>query len=263
MKPETSAGSEPKRFAVGASADCRRVAVDGVSIAYDDRGEGFPVIGLHAITHGSRDFEHVAGRLSSRWRFITPDWPGQGRSGADAHPARLARYTALLAGFMDALKIDRAVLIGNSIGGSAAMAYAAQFPDRVAGLVLADPGGLIPMNALGYRVCGMIAALGRAGQRDAFYFKPLFSTMYRQFLRTPAAREQPDRIVDAAAECATIWEQAWLSFRTPAADQTGISAPIHCPVLFTSASRDPVVSFAPSKEAISHFPNHPLARFGA
>ncbi len=168
---------------LGASPDCRRVTVDGVSIAYDDRGDGFPIVGLHAITHGSRDFEHVADRLASRWRLITPDWPGQGRSGVDTHPARLARYTDLLAGFMDALNIDRAVLIGNSIGGSAAMAYAAQFPSRVAALVLADPGGLVPMNNFGRRFCGMMAALGRAGQRDAFYFKPVFSMLYRQFLQ--------------------------------------------------------------------------------
>jgi pimeloyl-ACP methyl ester carboxylesterase len=262
MKPETLAGSQPKRFALGASEDCRRIAVDGVSIAYDDRGAGFPIVGLHAITHGSSDFEHVAGRLASRWRLITPDWPGQGRSGPDPHPARLARYTALLAGFIDSLKIERVVLIGNSIGGSAAMAYAAQFPDRVAGLVLADPGGLIPMNPLGYRVCGLMAALGRAGQRDAFYFKPVFSRLYRQFLRTPAARAQRDRIVNAAPECAAIWEQAWLGFRTPQADQTGIGAQIHCPVLFTWASRDPVVSFVRSKDAISRFPNHSIALFG-
>src|ERR1700730_7214231 len=185
MPPGTTR-TEPKRFALGASSDCRTVAVDGVSIAYDDRGDGFPIVGLHAITHGSRDFEHVAGRLASRGRFITPDWPGQGRSGVDQHPARLARYTSLLAGFMDALKIDRAVLIGNSIGGSAAMAYAAQSPGRVARLVLADPGGLIPMNAFGYRICGMIAALGRAGQRDTFYFKPVFSMMYLHLPTKPA-----------------------------------------------------------------------------
>ena len=260
MTPATPR-TEPKRFALGASSDCRRVTVDEVSIAYDDRGDGFPIIGLHAITHGSRDFEHVAGMLAAKWRFITPDWPNQGRSGVDQHPARLARYTTLLAGFMDALKIDRAILIGNSIGGSAAMAYAAEFPGRVVGLVLADPGGLIPMNALGYRICGMMAALGRAGQRDAFYFKPVFATMYRQLLRTPAAREQRGRIVEAAAECAATWEQAWLGFRTPEADQTGIGAQISCPVLFTWAARDPIVSFARSKDAIARFPNHSVALF--
>jgi 4,5:9,10-diseco-3-hydroxy-5,9,17-trioxoandrosta-1(10),2-diene-4-oate hydrolase len=237
------------------------VTAEGVSLAYDDRGNGFPIIGLHAITHGSRDFEHVAARLASRWRFITPDWPGQGRSGADQHPARLARYTAILAGFMDALEIERAVLIGNSIGGSAAMAYAAQYPLRVAGLVLANPGGLIAMNAFGRRFCGLMAALGRAGQRDAFYFKPVFSMLYRQFLKTPAARAQRERIVNAAGECAAIWEQAWLSFRTAQADQTGIGAEIHCPVLFTWASGDQVVSFARSKEAIGRFPNHSVSLF--
>src|SRR5260370_31742695 len=123
MTPGSNA--EPKRFALGASRDCRRVTVDGVSIAYDDRGQGFPIVGLHAITHGSRDFEHVADRLASKWRLITPDWPGQGRSAVDTHPARLARYTDLLAGFMDALNLDPAILIGNSIVGSPPMAYAA------------------------------------------------------------------------------------------------------------------------------------------
>ena len=258
----SATNAEPKRFALGASPDCRRVTVNGVSIAYDDRGQGFPVVGLHAITHGSRDFEHVADRLAGRWRLITPDWPGQGRSGVDTHPARLTRYTDLLAGFMDALKLERAVLIGNSIGGSAAMAYAAQFPSRVAALVLADPGGLIPMNNFGRRFCGMMAALGRAGQRDAFYFKPVFSTLYRQLLKTSAARAQRDRIVDAARECAAIWEQAWLGFRMPQADQIGVCAQIDCPVLFTWASGDSVVSFARSKEGIGRFPNHSVALFG-
>ena len=262
MPMPSAASAEPKRFALGASQDCRTVKVDGVELAYDDRGHEFPVVGLHAITHGSRDFESVADRLASRWRLITPDWPGQGRSGADQHPACLARYTALLAGFMDVLEIERAVLIGNSIGGSAAMAYAAEFPDRVAGLVLANPGGLIPMNPLGRKLCGAIAALGRAGRRDASYFKPLFSMLYRQILQTPAASAQRSRIVDAAAECAPIWEQAWLSFRTPEADQTDAGPRIHCPVLFTWAARDRIVSFAYSKDAISRFPNHSVAMFG-
>src|SRR5260370_5125446 len=177
MPMTPAANAEPKRFAVGASPNCRRVTVDGVSIAYDDRGQGFPIFGLHAITHGSLDFEHVADRLASKWRLITPDWLGQGRSAVDTHPARLARYTDLLAGFMDALNLDRAILIGNSIGGSAAMAYAAQFPSRVAALVLADPGGLIPTNALGRRFCGLMAALGRPGQREALFFTPVFSML--------------------------------------------------------------------------------------
>jgi pimeloyl-ACP methyl ester carboxylesterase len=262
MKFAADAEQEPKRFALGASPDCRRVNIEGVSIGYDDRGDGFPVIGLHAVSHGSRDFENVASGLAGRFRLITADWPGHGRSGSDEHPACLARYTAILAGLIDALKIDRAVLIGNSIGGSAAMAYAARFPERVAGLVLANPGGLIPMNALGRRVCGWIAALARAGQREAFYYRPITSMLYRQYLRTAVARAQRDRIVKAASECAAISEQAWLSFRTPQADQTGIGPQIHCPVLFTWGKRDPVVSFASSKDAISRFPNHAVSLFG-
>jgi pimeloyl-ACP methyl ester carboxylesterase len=118
------------------------------------------------------------------------------------------------------------------------------------------------MNAIGRMACGMMAALGRAGKRDAFYFRPVFSMLYRRILQTPASRAQRERIVDAAAECAAIWEQAWLSFRTPAADQTEIGAQIRCPVLFTWASGDQIVSFANSKDAIGRFPNHSVAMFG-
>ena len=92
MQMPSATSAEPKRFATGASKDCRTVKVDGVELAYDDRGHGFPVVGLHAITHGSRDFEYVVDSLASRWRLITPDWPGQGRSGADEQGACLARY---------------------------------------------------------------------------------------------------------------------------------------------------------------------------
>lgn len=252
---------EPRRFSLGASPAHRRMTVAGVDIAYDDRGRGFPLIGMHAITHGSGDFVAVAEALAARWRFVSFDWPGQGRSGPDAMPPTAQRCGELLAGLLDALRIERAVLIGNSIGGAAALHFAVRHPDRVAALVLADPGGLIPMSPLGRRVCGAMAALGRAGQRRAFYFQPLFALLYRQLLRTPAARAQRARIIAAAAECAAIWEAAWLGFRLPEADQSGIGPAIKCPVLFTWARRDPLVSYALSKAAVARFPNHKVVLF--
>ena len=76
--------------------------------------------------------------------MIAVDWPDHGNSSADPQPPSAARYEALLAGLLDDLGIDDAVLIGNSIGGAAALRYAASHPGRVRGLVLANPGGLDP-----------------------------------------------------------------------------------------------------------------------
>jgi len=252
-------GPVPRRFALGASARHRTAKVDGIALAYDDRGEGFPMIGMHAVTHGSRDFEHVAGPLSKSFRFITFDWPGQGRSGDDRAPPTAARYAELLDGFMNALGIDRAILIGSSIGGSAALRLAAASRGRVAALVLVAPGGLTPISTAARWYCGAMAALGGAGQRNAWYFRPLFGLLYRMALSTPEAGEQRRRIVDAARESAALWEQAWLAFREPEASLTDRGPKIACPTLFVWARKDMIIPFALSKPAIAGFPNHQIA----
>jgi 4,5:9,10-diseco-3-hydroxy-5,9,17-trioxoandrosta-1(10),2-diene-4-oate hydrolase len=104
----------------------REVVVDGVRIAYDDEGAGSVLVCLHAIGHGARDFRRLRARLSSRYRVIALDWPGQGRSGDDRLPASAARYAELLAGFVDALRLGELVVLGNSIGGAAAIRFAAK-----------------------------------------------------------------------------------------------------------------------------------------
>src|SRR6516164_3358916 len=135
---------ESPRSATGASPTARRVTVDGVGLAVDDQGRGPAIVCLHAIGHGARDFAALRARLAPRWRVIAPDWPGQGRCDADHVPPSAARYADLLGGLLDACAVDRAVLLGNSIGGAAAIRYAAAHPERVSALVLENPGGLDP-----------------------------------------------------------------------------------------------------------------------
>jgi pimeloyl-ACP methyl ester carboxylesterase len=141
------------------------------------------------------------------------------------------------------------------------MAYAALFPQRVAALILADPGGLRPISAFVRGACSAMACLGRAGTRNAWYFRPLFSLLYRVLLRTARARPQRQGIVGAAVESAHVWEQAWLSFRTREADQGEIGSHIDCPVLFEWARQDRVIPFSASRAAVRRFPNHTVAFF--
>src|SRR5262245_33086028 len=108
------------RSAVGAGPPWHELVVDGVRLAYDDEGNGPPIMCLHAIGHGAGDFTRLRERFRARYRVIAVDWPGQGRSGDDALPPTAARYADLLGGLLDALGLDRVVLVGNSIGGAAA-----------------------------------------------------------------------------------------------------------------------------------------------
>ncbi len=251
------------RTAVGATAPWRELTVDGVRLAYNDHGQGLTLVCLHAIGHGAGDFVGLRHRLRDRCRLIALDWPGQGNSGDDHVPANAGRYAELLAGFLDALGIGEAVLLGNSIGGAAALRFAAASPGRVRALVLANPGGL-DRGGKGRLVrvtTGLMARFFGAGARGAWWYPRAFAAYYRQVLRGPAAAEQRARISAAATETAAILEQAWRSFGAPDADIRALAPRVTCPTLFAWATGDWANQLSRCRAAIGRFPQARLATF--
>jgi 4,5:9,10-diseco-3-hydroxy-5,9,17-trioxoandrosta-1(10),2-diene-4-oate hydrolase len=250
------------RAALGAGeVEGRSVVVDGVRLAYDDQGEGEAILCLHSIAHGARDYAPLRERLRERCRVVALDWPGHGRSADDRLPATAARYAELLDGFVTALGLDDVVVIGNSIGGSAALRLAARRPERVRALVLADSAGLDRVDAGVRAVTRAMAAFFAAGARGARWFPRAFALYYRMLLPSPAAREQRARIVAAGSEMAPRLVEAWRSFGEPDADQRAAASALACPVLVTWAKRDRVLRLRRSLPAIRRIPDARVALF--
>ena len=238
--------------------------MDSTRLAVDDDGAGDAVVCLHAIGHDARDFDRLRARLRDRHRVIALDWPGQGRSPRDGRPASAARYAELLEGVLMALDVDACVVVGNSIGGAAALIHAAGHPERVRGLVLENPGGLAPVDdRLAQTVLAAMARFFAAGTRGAAWFRPAFALYYRIVLQRRAARAARARIVGRAYEIAPVLEQAWRGFAKPESDLRSLAPKIRCPVLFAWATRDQFVALARSLPAIRTFPNATLRRFPA
>lgn len=246
---------EGRRKHCGVRAPYRMIEVGGVGLAVADRGSGMPVVCLHAIAHGGGDFAGLEDRFGRRFRFVTLDWPGQGHSGDDPQPASASRYAQLLEAVLDRLGIGDAVLLGNSIGGAAALQYAATHPGRVRGLVLANSGGLAPVDLMSRLFCAAMSRFFAAGVRRPGWYQRAFGAYYRGILREPGAIEQRDRIVAAGYETAAVLAQAWSSFGQPNADLRRLIPQVTCPVLCTWARDDRIVSFARSRAAIARFPN--------
>jgi pimeloyl-ACP methyl ester carboxylesterase len=116
---------------------------DGAGLAYEQAGEGIPVVGLHGLTATRR---YVV--MGSRWlernghRVVLYDARGHGDS--SPAPRRDAYgYDALcddLDAVMDATAIERAVLVGVSMGAHTLLRFALRRPERVAALVITTPG---------------------------------------------------------------------------------------------------------------------------
>ena len=264
LAPPDAKASSP-RAALGASAPYREVRIDGVRLTYDDDGTGPPLVCLHAIGHGASDFAGVRAYFRSRYRVIALDWPGHGDSDDDRVPASAARYAALLAEVLDTLRIDGAVLLGNSIGGAAAIRLAAAAPGRIRALVLANPGGLDrgSGSAANRIVTRLMAAFFAAGARGARWYPRAFAAYYRMVLTEPAAAAQRARIVAQARTIATVLAQAWRSFGEPDADLRALAPTVRCPVLFAWAARDRINQLSRCREAIGRFPNARLETFRA
>lgn len=133
-----------------AGPDSRFVEVDGIEVHYLEAGRaglGTPLLLLHGFGSGAHGWREVMPELAAHGRVIAFDrpaaglterpLPGEWDSGANPYsPEGQARLTL---GLMDALGIDRAVLVGSSSGGTVALQLADQHPERVAGLVLVSP----------------------------------------------------------------------------------------------------------------------------
>lgn len=126
-------------------------AHDGLNLSYREYGEGENVmVCLPGLTRNSRDFESLAGHLSQRWRVLSPDFRGRGKSQRDPKwkqylPPTYARDVWTL---LDHLGIEQAVIIGTSLGGLVAMIMADQQPQRLRAVVMNDVGPHVPDEAI-------------------------------------------------------------------------------------------------------------------
>ena len=107
-------------------------------MAYLDAGQGEPVILIHGYGGSMWQWEHQQTPLSAHFRLITPDLIGSGLSAKPDIEYRPDQTLEFFAGFMDALQIQQAVLVGNSMGAGVAIGMALTYPDRVSQLILVD-----------------------------------------------------------------------------------------------------------------------------
>jgi len=119
-----------------------QIELHGRRMIYRVAGTGPPIVLIHGMLNSSSHWRSVALNLANDFTVIAPDLIGHGDSAAPRGDYSLGAHAASIRDLLAATGIDRATLVGDSLGGGVAMQFFYQFPERVERLVLISSGGL-------------------------------------------------------------------------------------------------------------------------
>jgi pimeloyl-ACP methyl ester carboxylesterase len=118
-----------------------RVEGRSVHVRRSVGGSGVPLVHIHGFAISGTYLMPTARSLADRWLNVVPDLPGYGRSERRDHVLDVRALAGALLAILDALDIDQAVLVGNSMGCPIGLEVAHEAPERVHSLVLVSPAG--------------------------------------------------------------------------------------------------------------------------
>jgi pimeloyl-ACP methyl ester carboxylesterase len=118
------------------------VTVEGRAVNTIQLGSGPPLVFVHGLSGCWPNWLEQMAVFAPERRVLALDLPGFGHSPGDAGDTSMPGYARLLDTLLDQLGLERAAVVGNSMGGLIAAELAASFPERVERLVLVSPAGL-------------------------------------------------------------------------------------------------------------------------
>ena len=119
-----------------------QIELHGRRVVYRVAGSGPPLVLIHGMLNSSSHWRAVATSLAEDYTVVAPDLIGHGDSAAPRGDYSLGAHAASIRDLLAAIGIDRASVVGHSLGGGVAMQFFYQFPQRVQRLVLISSGGL-------------------------------------------------------------------------------------------------------------------------
>ncbi|MBE9011675.1 alpha/beta hydrolase [Pseudanabaenaceae cyanobacterium LEGE 13415] len=226
-------------------------------------GSGYPIVCLHGHPGSGRSMSVFTKHLAKRFKTIAPDLRGYGQSKTKENFVMLDHLDDLQ-GVLDQLGIDRALILGWSLGGIVALELAARFPEKVSGLILiatsACPWGDHPKISVWDNINTAIAALlnlirpGWKWNIETFAKRSLFRHLIQQ--HTPEAYQYiASDAVYAFLNTSPAANQALNAALSQGAYRVQNLEKITCPVLMLSGEHDRHINASSTCYTAEHLSN--------
>ncbi|MEM8987979.1 MAG: alpha/beta hydrolase [Pseudomonadota bacterium] len=166
------------------------IAIDDIELYYEVHGKGAPLLVIAGLASDSQSWAPLTPLLSDAFQVIAPDNRTTGRTTPRDAPTSVERMAADAVAAFDALGVEKAHVLGHSMGGVVAMALAASYPERVDKLVVC--GTSLARNARTLSLARTMIALKRAGAPEDLWYRNFFYWLF-----APSFFDVPEN-VDAA-----------------------------------------------------------------
>ena len=236
------------------------IDIDGVRVHYVEAGQGEAVVLVHGWNGSTFGFRHIIPELAQHFRVVAPDLKGFGYS---ARPARsdysLSAQADLVRAFMRRLGIERAALVGHSMGGGVAMTLALRYPASVSRLVLVDSVTAREQRRglrLGLLLRPLLPLMAAVGMRRSVVRRALRAVVHDPASATPEAVEAHFRPLRMKGHLRAMGRQLVDRGRDAPLEPERISQP----TLILWGEHDRVIPIATGDELAVRIPNARLVR---
>jgi len=229
------------------------ITVNGIRLAYERLGNGAPLVLLHGYPLDHRLWDDIAPLLVDTFELIIPDLRGFGGSSIVDSSYTVEDIASDIAALLDHLEIPKAAIVGHSMGGYVALAFARLFPERLSGLglvssqVLADA----PERKEGrYKSAAEVEAKGIAGVVETMAPKFTSDPHLQQFARNSMEEQQPAAYIGA------------LKAMAERVDSTALLPSLKVPVVLVHGDADQLIPVDRAREVKAALASAHLVEIG-
>lgn len=178
------------------------------TLSYKIIGEGLTVILIHGFPQDGNMWQVIAPSLVQNARLIIPDLPGVGDSSLDVEPSTLTMelLAECIYDICVAESIEKVVLVGHSMGGYVALAFAEKFSDMLAGLSLVHSSALADASEKIELRRKSIQIISKGGKK--IFLQQMFPTLFGESFKI----NQAERLENMISEAINVKEESLVAF---------------------------------------------------